>query len=468
MKPALVEKGIPALCGVAATAALALWVGSFYAPTGIRDRPLGLEKPPTPQATTNPNVDPPKTNPQTTVVSPNPGVVATDLPGNWPGFRGPGGDNICKDSGPLNRDWAKQPPRAFWSIDLGEGYAGAAVSKGRVFVLDYDMTALADTLRCLSLADGKEIWKRSYPVVVKRYHGMSRTVPAVTDKYVVTLGPKCHVMCCDLAGNQIWFKDLVAEYGATVPEWYAGQCPLIDGDKVILAPGGKALMIAVDLATGKVLWKSPNPRNWLMTHSSILATTIGGQKTYVYCGSGGIAGVSAKDGSILWDSTEWVISTATVATPVPIGDGRLFLSGGYESGAMMIKPEGKSAKVLWKVAPAVFGSEQQTPILYQGHIYGVIPNGQLVCLDLDGKQVWRSGEQTRFGLGPYVMADGLIYVLNDSGTLSMVEANPKTFRKLGDLKILAGPDAWGPMAVAGGRLIARDLTKMICIDVARH
>jgi outer membrane protein assembly factor BamB len=50
----------------------------------------------------------------------------------------------------------------------------------------------------------------------------------------------------------------------------------------------------------------------------------------------------------------------------------------------------------------------------------------------------------------------------------MIDANPNGYKALGSLKILPGPDAWGPMAVVSGRLIARDLTKMICIDIARH
>ena len=63
--------------------------------------------------------------------------------------------------------------------------------------MDYDREKKQDAVRCLSLADGKEIWRYSYPVAVKRNHGMSRTMPAVTDKYVVGHGPKCHVACLD-------------------------------------------------------------------------------------------------------------------------------------------------------------------------------------------------------------------------------------------------------------------------------
>ena len=82
---------------------------------------------------------------------------------------------------------------------------------------------------------------------------MSRTTPALTDKYVVTIGPKCHVACLDAATGELhWFIDLVKDHGAKVPAWYAGQCPLIENGKVILGVGGDALITAVDIETGEV------------------------------------------------------------------------------------------------------------------------------------------------------------------------------------------------------------------------
>ena len=166
-----------------------------------------------------------------------------------------------------------------WSVEVGEGYAGPAVLEGRVYLLDYDQKKQADVVRCLSLADGKEIWRYSYPVKIKRFHGMSRTVPAVTDKYVVTLGPKGHVTCLDSkTGEFRWMLNLVKEYGTTIPQWYAAQCPLIDDGKAIIAPGGTVLMMAVDCETGKIVWQTPNPDKWVMTHSSIVPDGVQGQQ----------------------------------------------------------------------------------------------------------------------------------------------------------------------------------------------
>ncbi|TAN35993.1 MAG: polyvinylalcohol dehydrogenase [Verrucomicrobia bacterium] len=397
--------------------------------------------------------------------------VAANSSGAWPNFRGPNHDNIVTDPTPLARHWGTQGPAKLWSLDLGEGFAGAAVLNGRVYIIDYDQAHQADALRCLSLADGQEIWRFTYPVKIKRFHGMSRTIPAVTDKYTVSIGPKCHVVCVDTStGKFIWGLDLVKEFDAEVPQWYAGQCPLVDGDRLILATGGDALMVAVELATGKVIWKAPNPRDWKMTHSSIAPMELAGQRMYAYCGSGGVAGVAASDGKLLWDTDAWTISIATIPQPLPVGDGKIFLSGGYNAGSLMLQLKHVENKIvaepLFRLKPTEFGATQHTPILHDGHIYGVRPDGQLTCLDLNGKVRWASGGGAKFGMGSFIMAQGLMFLLNDDGWLTLAEVNSVGYRQLAKARVLPGQDAWAPLALVEGRLLARDMTQMVCLDVA--
>jgi len=177
--------------------------------------------------------------------------------GAWPQFRGGDRDDISKATTRLSRSWEVTGLRQLWGVDLGDGYAGAAVLNGRLYLMDYDLVRKQDALRCLSTEDGAEIWRYTYPVSVKRNHGMSRTVPAVTEQFVVGMGPKCHVVCLDaVTGELRWGIDLARQYGATVPPWYAGQCPLVDKGVVILAPGGpKALLMAF-----KNIWYSNGHR----------------------------------------------------------------------------------------------------------------------------------------------------------------------------------------------------------------
>jgi outer membrane protein assembly factor BamB len=462
-KPGLL---IPGLLAMAALAVLALWFGCGPG------KPLALRVPGTDQG---PGAElGPHANPVLAGKLIRSDGQPSSLPGAWPQWRGPNRDGSSTETAPLKRALQASEPRELWAIDVGEGYAGAAVLNGLVYVMDYDRDKRQDALRCLSLADGREIWRYAYPNSVKRNHGMSRSVPAVTDKLVVAMGPKCHVVCLNPATGELrWGLDLVRQYGVTVPPWYAGQCPLIERGAVIFAPGGKdALLLAVDGDTGKELWRSPNPHGWKMTHASVMPMEYGGQRMYVYCANNGVVGVSAKDGLILWETTAWKISIATVPSPLVLEGGRIFFTGGYNAGSLMIQLQETNghfaAKPVFKLEPETFGATQHTPIFHDGHIYGVRADGKFVCLGLDGKVVWTSDSGQQFGLGSFILADGVFFAMNDSGLLRLIEATPEKYVLSGQAQVLKGRESWGPLALAGGRLIARDLTRMVCLDVAKR
>jgi len=403
---------------------------------------------------------------------PGPGRPA-DIPGSWPEFRGPGRDNIASSDTPLARQWPEKGPPVLWRVEMGEGHAGAAIREGRVYVIDYDRDKEEDAIRCLSLADGREIWRYTYSITIKRNHGMSRTVPAVNDRYLVAIGPKCHIHCLDpQTGELKWKMDLVEEYGVEIPPWYAGQCPIIEGDNVIIAPGASPLMVAVSLETGEVVWRTPPEVDGMgMTHSSIEPLEFAGIRQYVYCSRQGVVSVAADDGRVLWTQPGWKIPIANIPSPVWLGDDRIFFSGGYNSGAALYRLVTENSTIqteeVFRLKAQTFGSDQQTPVHYGDHIYGVSPKpAEMVCLDLDGERLWTSGGSRRFGLGPYMIVDDLLLILDDQeGMLHLAEARPDGYHELARADLLVGHDCWGPMAYAAGRLILRDLTEMICVDL---
>ncbi len=409
------------------------------------------------------------------------GLPSAD-PGSWPGFRGSAFLQTNEDTVALADRWDEGQPRVQWQIELGEGHAGAAIHRGRVYVLDYDETRRRDVLRCLSLDDGREIWQRGYQVEVARNHGMSRTVPAVTDHHVVTIGPRCHVMCVNAeSGDLLWGIDLVVEYGTTIPMWYAGQCPLIVDGVAILAPAGNTVLImGVSCATGEVLWRTPNDHALAMSHASITLAVIDGVSQFIYAGLGGMAGVAAEGehkGEILWFAPQWDRSVIA-PSPVHLGNGRILVTAGYGGGSMVLNVtrQGDTFQVETLDtfrANQGLASEQQTPVLAGGLLFGVLPNdagplrNQLVCVNPEDVRSyrWTSGRERRFGLGPYVAADGKLYALSDDGILHMLEVTADGYRELGRTRILDGHDAWGPMALAAGRLVLRDDTRMVCVDL---
>lgn len=400
----------------------------------------------------------------------------------WMRFRGNDFDNISKSPVKLIEKFPESGPKILWSLELGEGHSGAAIYKGLAYLIDYNEEERADKLRCFSLVDGVEQWSRGYDVAVKRNHGMSRTIPAVTDDFIVTIGPKCHVMCVDReTGNYRWGLDIVKEYQNEIPFWYTGQCPLVDNNSAILATGGSALLIGVDLETGEKLWETPNPKGWKMSHSSILPFTFGGRKMYVYSAIGGLVGIAADGdnvGEILWENSDWNHSVVAPA-PVCMPDGKIFVTAGYGAGSMMLQLSESNGEfsidVLDEYKPKEgLASEQQTPVYWNGHLFGIMPKDggtirtQFICVDPSDtkKVVWASGKEARFGLGPYFIADNKFFILNDDGTLTIARPSTEKYIQLEQIKIFEhGHDAWAPFAIADGYLLLRDSKTMVCIDL---
>ncbi len=409
------------------------------------------------------------------------GEAPPALSETWPRFRGIDFDNISKSPVKLIDGFNGRAPEILWSYELGEGHAGPAIYKGTVYLLDYDEGKRADMLRCFSLADGKEIWRRWYRINVKRNHGMSRTVPAVTKDFILTIGPRSHVMCLDREdGDFLWGLDIEKDYETEIPFWYTGQCPLIDKGKAILATGGKAMIIAVDCATGEILWETPNELGWKMSHSSIMPYTFGGRRMYVYSAVGGVMGIAADgpdEGTVLWSSSEWNHSVVA-PSPVCLPDGKIFLTAGYGAGSMVLQlgvENGKyTAEVLQEYKPKDgLACEQQTPLVFENHLLAVLPKdaatlrNQLVCVHPDDctNIIWSSGKTSRFGLGPYMIADGKIFLLSDDGTLTIIRPSVRKYLQMDQVKIFDGHDAWAPLAIADGYLVLRDSKRMVCIKI---
>lgn len=208
--------------------------------------------------------------------------------------------------------------------------------------------------------------------------------------------------------------------------------------------------------------------------------TIKGKKTYVYCAVGGVCGISASGadkGKILWETSEF--APAVIApSPVVLENGMILIMAGYGAGSALIKVnharESYSARVVSKYKPSEgMASEQQTPVKLNGYLYGIQPKDagtlreQFVCFKQEDcmKVLMSSGKTIRFGLGPYIYADGKFYILNDDGEMTIAKANPGKFQVLDKARIIEGQDSWGPLAITGGYLLMRDSKQLVCIDI---
>lgn len=390
---------------------------------------------------------------------------------DWPQFRGPARDNISKEVG-LLRQWPAAGPKVLWTVPAGQGYAGAAIVAGRVYHHDYNEEKGEWSIVCRMLATGQEVWRHVVPQKIRPNHGITRTVPASDGKMVFSIDPKCTLYALNAAtGKVAWIKNLVTEFKTKIPAWYNGQNPLLEPDRLIIATGGDAVLVALNKTTGKEIWRTPNPGGLLLSHASVMPATLGGVKQYLYGTIDGPLGVSAADGKLLW-SYNRKFNIVAVPSPLAIDAERVLMTGPYDAGSVMVRVKNAGGK--WTAEPVFdfknneWNSEVHTPILYQGHFFAVgkKKRGLFTCLNPDGKIVWDSDGKAAFELGSFLLADGMFFVLEGkTGMLRLIEANTKGYKELAKAQVLSGEDVWGPMALSDGKLVLRDMTKMICLDV---
>jgi outer membrane protein assembly factor BamB len=209
-----------------------------------------------------------------------------------------------------------------------------------------------------------------------------------------------------------------------------------------------------------------------------MSGTMHGVKCYAYFAIGGLVCVAADGpdaGRILWDSPEWAPSIV-VPSPILFEDGRLFATAGYGAGSAMFKLEAGGTNwtgtMAYRLEKSVFACEQQTPVLRDGLLYGVLPNdagahrGEAACIDpADGRAIWTSGSANRFGLGPFLLIGDRMLLLDSGGMLTLASVDGGRFEVVRQAKVLDGHDAWAPMAFVDGLLYLRDATRLVCLDL---
>jgi outer membrane protein assembly factor BamB len=406
---------------------------------------------------------------------------ASTLTGKWTCFRGETFTNVVHAVEDVTPDGDVEYA-VVWSVETGEGHASPVIYEGRVYFLDYDEGLSSDMLRCFSLESGKELWRRWYRVPMKRNHGFSRTAPVVSDGYIITFGPQGHVMCCHpVSGDMLWSLDVQKEFKTEVPFWYAGQCPRVDDGVFVFAPAGDEVLLAgIDCLTGAVVWQTPNDVRFKMSHSSVAPMTLGGKRTYVYAGVGGVCGVSADRsdrGKLLWSVSKWQPSVIA-PSPLQLSANSVFLVAGYGAGGALLKVDRTGSK--WNASIEEqykpnegLSSEQQTPILYGDMIIGVMPKDggslrdKLVVYSPSNLHapLWSSAADERFGLGPYMVINDCLFALKEDGELYVYGIRPPKMDLLKKQRIMDGVDAWGPMAYADGNLIVRDAHTVKCLKI---
>lgn len=437
---------------------------------------------------------------------------------DWPQFLGPRRDSTSEQKGIL-RTWPAEGPEVLWTVPVGRGFGGPAVKAGKVYLLDRD-DEVGDKLRCLDLATGKELWHYAYDAPGTVMFPGSRSVPTVDGHHVYSCGHNGDLYCIDLNTQKpVWNKNIWTDFGGSPPRggspfgpgapgrfptWAIAQNPLVYGDLVIVASQApEAGVVAFEKLTGKVRWKTPSLG--YVGYVSPAIVRVDGQDHIVMVTPstnpfqrsspdenrlGTVVGIDPGTGEILWKYEKWECHIS-VAPAVDAGENRVLIVGGYELGATMIKVQ-KQTDGRYVTAELFttreFGDQTKPPVLHKGHLYAQYGTNSrrdgMVCMSIEGKVLWKTKRAPDFNKGSMILADGLILATDGAQTLYLIEPDPSGFKPLASAKVLeeggAGSENdplasriggrtqnWAPLALADGKLLVRDQTRMKCLKIAQ-
>jgi outer membrane protein assembly factor BamB len=259
--------------------------------------------------------------------------------------------------------------------------------------------------------------------------------------------------------NKLWRVHLVSDLGGHEPEWHYAGSPLIDGDTLIVTPGGKNIAAALDKATGKVIWLGGGAE--AVSYSTPAPAQLAGRKQYLIFAANHLVGVDAQKGDRLWAipwKTSWDVNAPV---PIPI-DNSVFITTGYGHGCALVEVSATGAAIKYQNKELV--SRISTPVLHQGFAYCTGESGKLVCLDPKTGQVKWS--QPGFEWGGVVAVNGaLIAVDGKSGALKLVAMSPDGYKELSSMKGPLTGQHWTAPVVADGRLVIRNTKSLACVDL---
>lgn len=405
-------------------------------------------------------------------------------PANWNQYLGPDRNATVQEADIL-RSWGEKGPKELWSFELGEGYGGASVYDNEVFVLDREK-GVQDILRCIDINTGRELWSYAYAAEGELSFPGSRAVPTVDNDYIWSVGPQGDFHCFDkLTHEPIWQHQLKEKYDTELSHWGYSQSPLIYNDLVIVAPHGKkAGVAAFNKLTGEVVWET-RPLTGRSYHVSPTLANYGGIDQVImispYDRSDStkmheVLAFDSNTGEELWKYSG--LKSHSTITPATIVDEKRMLltdcsyNDKYAPVSIMLEITQDNGEFILK---EIFfteeaGCKMHPPVIFEDHIY--INNtgrpNNMQCMSMDGETRWEYDSTANFEMGALVLIGDLIINQNGrNGDIHLIEPSPEGYKELGKASFFDSKksQAWAPIAYYDGKIIIRDMEKMVCVDL---
>jgi outer membrane protein assembly factor BamB len=384
---------------------------------------------------------------------------------DWPQWRGPDRNGISKETG-LLQTWPAKGPAVVWSMTgLGRGYGSLAIQGDRIFV--QGLRGRQSYVDSLDKATGKSVWSKNLGTGGDNDRGPGpRGTPTIDGTRLYVLTETGQLACLNVAdGTIIWQRNILRDFGGHNLQWLISESPLIDGDRVVVTPGGRgAGIVALDKMTGKTIWLSKDLTDEA-GYSSLVIAEVGGVRAYTTLMASAGVGVRASDGKLMWRYPEAANQTANIATPVVAGN-QVFYTSNYGTGGGLVTLTPQNGEL--RAAKGYFTREMQNHhggvVLVKGTLYG-FNNAILTAIDFaTGRMLWRDRS---VGKGAVTYADNRLYALSEDNVMGLAEVSPAGYREVGRFSIAdQGFPSWAHPVVSGGRLYIRNQSMLTAYNIS--
>lgn len=386
------------------------------------------------------------------------------LAADWPQWRGPGRDGISSETGLLDSWPAGGPPLVWKTQGLGEGYSPFSVVGDRLYTQgqqgDQEFVLAFDT------RTGKQVWKTPSGRAFREERGHGpRGTPTIDGNRLYALAGDGMLLCLDAkTGKKVWGMNIVEKFGASAPRWGITESPLVDGDKLIVTPGGPgAGVVALAKASGDVIWKSQSDP---AAYSSPIAFDFGGSRMVAVLTSRAAMALNIQNGELQWRYERVANKVANIATPI-VRDGHVFVSSDYGTGCALLKLTPAGGKVT--ASEVYFNKDMRnhwcTSVLVGDYLYGYSSSILTAMKFLTGEVAWRDRS---VGKGSVTFAEGHLYCIGEGGVIGLVEATPAGYKEKSRFSIPRGGfPTWTPPVIAAGKLYLREQDNLYCYNIKK-
>jgi len=298
------------------------------------------------------------------------------------------------------------------------------------------------------------------------------------------------VVCLDAqTGREEWAVDILERFGGEVPTWGLSECLLVDGDHVIVTPGGRAASLAaLDRRTGRTVWTaaplvrerdeapisaaSSDTASIEIDSASYASPVLlegDGFRMLVTCSARHVFAVSADTGRHLWKRPIPTRFQVIGITPTLLGEG-VFVTAPDSPGGKLYRLLVNGASIDVEEAwTADIDTCHGGVLAANGLLFGSWYrhyNGWGAVDPQTGKTLYRTKE---LAMGAAIYADGLFYCLSQEGNMALVKANASAMHIVSQFQLTSSrrKDVWTHPVILDGRLYLRYHEELICYDIRR-